>query len=320
MRAYIIRRLLLIIPTLFLVTIIVFFSIRFIPGDVVDLLATEQTTVGTATAESIQENIRMALGLDTPVHIQYGRWLGGIFQGDFGTSLWSNRPITEMIFERLPVTLELSFLGILVALLISLPIGIYSAIRQDTAGDYTGRTIAILMISLPSFWIGTMVVVYPSIWWNWSPPIMYMPFLEHPWENIKQFILPAAIIGMVMSGATMRMTRTMMLEVLRQDYIRTAWAKGLSERAIILRHALKNALIPVITIVGLQVPILLGGEVIIEQIFGLPGMGRLLLTALQDRDYPVISAINVMIASAILVINLVVDLAYGYLDPRAVYR
>jgi peptide/nickel transport system permease protein len=205
-------------------------------------------------------------------------------------------------------------------MIIALPIGIFSAIRQDTGGDYTGRTLAILFISLPTFWTGTMVVVYPSVWWGWAPEVEYIPLLDDPLRNLGQFIVPALILGMVMSGTAMRMTRTMMLEVLRQDYIRTAWSKGLEERTVVMRHALKNALIPVITVVGIQVPILIAGSVILETIFNLPGIGLLLIQALGQRDYPAICGINVFMATFVLLINLAVDLTYAWLDPRVQYR
>jgi len=320
MRAYVIRRLLLMIPTLFLVTLIVFFSVRFIPGSVIDLMVAEMAEESAPGQELTAEFVKQALGLDIPVHEQYGKWLGGAIRGDLGDSLWTGRPVTEEIFGRLPISIELGVMALIVGILIAVPIGTYSAIRQDTIGDYAGRTVAILAISLPSFWIATMVIVYPSIWWNWSPPMEYMAFVKNPLENLRQFIIPAIILGMVLSGVTMRMTRTMMLEVLRQDYIRTAWAKGLREWTIIVRHAMKNALIPVVTIVGLQVPILIGGAVIIEQIFVLPGVGRLMIDAINKRDYVVISGINVVLASVVLVNNLLVDLTYAYLDPRVQYR
>ncbi len=330
MRAYIIRRLLLAIPTLLLVTIIVFFLLRFIPGDVMELMVAEMAIESGMGAELTIEYLEEAMGLDMPVHIQYGRWLGvvpqadgafsGIVQGNLGESLWSAESVRDDILRRIPITAELGFFALIVGLIWGIPIGTFSAIRQDTASDYIGRTIAILCISLPSFWVATMVMVYPSIWWNWTPPIEYIPLVRDPIGNLGQFILPAFIMGMLMSGTTMRMTRTMMLEVLRQDYIRTAWSKGLTERTVIVRHALKNALIPVVTIVGMMVPMLIGGLVVIEQIFCLPGMGRLMIEALNKRDYPVVSGINVMLACVILVVNLVVDLTYGYLDPRVHYK
>jgi len=320
------------IPTVFLVTIIVFFSVRFIPGTVIDLMLAEMMgeEMTIREMEVSEEVLRHQLGLDVPVHTQYGRWVGvisqqdgsfqGILQGNLGTSLWRSTPVTQEILQRLPVSLELALFAFITALLISLPIGVYSAIRQDTMGDYTGRTIAILCISLPSFWTGTMIVVYPSIWWGWSPAMVYIPLVENLQGNLVQFVIPGVLMGMLMSGTIMRISRTMMLEVMRQDYIRTAWAKGLSERTIIMRHALKNAMIPVITIIATRVPILIGGTVIIESIFALPGIGRLMIEALNKRDYPVISGINVLLGSFILMMNLLVDLTYGYLDPRVVFK
>jgi peptide/nickel transport system permease protein len=216
----------------------------------------------------------------------------------------------------MPVTFELGAIALLVGLIIALPIGIYSAIRQDTAGDYIARSFSILLLAVPSFWLGTMVVVFPSIWWGWSPSVDYIPFSKDPVENVKNLLLPGVVLGAALSAITMRMTRTMMLEVLRQDYIRTAWAKGLSEKLVIVRHALRNALIPVVTLVGLQAPLLIGGAVIIEQIFIIPGMGLLLLEAVQKRDYPIVTGVFLAVGVAVMLINLVVDLTYGLLDPK----
>ncbi len=244
----------------------------------------------------------------------------GVLEGDLGNSLWSGRSITSEMGAKIPVSFELGLIALVTSLIVALPIGIYSAIRQDTWGDYAGRTFAILAISLPGFWIATMVIVYPSIWWGWSPSMEYIPFFKDPIGNLIQFVIPGVIMGMTMSGATMRMTRTMMLEVLRQDYIRTAWSKGLAERTVILRHALKNALIPVVTMVGMQLPILIGGAVITEQIFALPGIGRYLVDAINRRDYPIISGINLVIATMVLFVNLAIDLTYAWLDPRVQYR
>ena len=325
MRAYVIRRLLLMIPTLLLVTLLVFFLIRLIPGDIIDAM---QAVI--ADVELDRAAIERELGLDAPVLVQYGRWMGfapqtdgsfsGIFQGDLGVSWWRRKPVIELIALALPVTLQLGVMGIIIALLISLPVGIYSALRQDNWGDYIGRSFAILCISVPGFWLGTLIIVLPSIWWGHMPPIMLIRFTEDPIGNLGMFIMPAIVLGMAMAGMTMRMTRTMMLEVLRQDYIRTAWAKGLRERVVVIRHALKNALIPVITIIGIQVPFLVGGTVIIEQIFMLPGLSRLLLTAVNTRDEPLISGTLVVFAFVLMLINLMVDLTYGFLDPRVHYK
>ncbi|MFC1983506.1 ABC transporter permease [Chloroflexota bacterium] len=322
MRAYIIRRVLLIIPTFILVTMIVFLLVRLVPGHALDIMAQQMLGQSGAfeTMEDAKARISEQMGFDVPIHVQYFRWVGSALQGDLGKSLWGPVEVAEELGRRVPVTFELGFLAAIVALIVALPIGTYAAIRQDTLEDYGGRTIAILGISLPSFWVATIVIVYPSIWWNWTPLLTYVPFARDPIANLGQFILPAGIMGMYMSGETMRMTRTMMLEVLRQDYVRTAWAKGLPERTVILRHALKNALIPVVTVVGLQMPMLVGGTVVLETIFNLPGLGLLLIQAISQRDYPYISGINLVLAGVILIANLLVDLTYGFLDPRVHYR
>ena len=211
-------------------------------------------------------------------------------------------------------------MSLVIGLLIAVPVGIYSAIRRNTATDYVGRSIAIIGLATPNFWLGIMVMVYPAIWWGWSPPMELIPFTEDPLGNLGVFLIPSLILGTALSAATMRMTRTMMLEVLRQDYIRTAWSKGLKERVVVMRHAFKNALIPVVSLVGLQLPIIVGGAVIMENIFNLPGLGRLMLIALTERDYPVVSGINLFFGTAVLMLNLVVDLLYAYLDPRIRYQ
>ena len=321
MRAYIIRRLLLIIPTLFILTVLVFLTVRFIPGDAIDVMLARMQHMGVGGGEVDREALEHELGLDVPVHVQYGRWIGGILlHGSFGRSLFASRwEIKERIIGRLPVTIELGVMAIVIGLMIALPVGIYSAIRQDTAADYIGRSVAIIGLATPNFWLGIMVMVYPAIWWGWSPPMQLIPFTEDPLGNLGMFLIPSLILGTASAAATMRMTRTMMLEVLRQDYIRTAWSKGLNERVVVLRHAVKNAFIPVVTLIGLQLPILLGGAVIIENIFNLPGLGRLMVYALNDRDYSVVSAVNLVFGTAVMGANLMIDLIYPYLDPRVRY-
>ena len=320
MRAYIIRRLLLMILSLFLLTILVFLSVRLLPGDVIDAMLgrmMEISTVGTIDREGLERQ----LGLDVPGYVQYARWLGGILlRGSLGESLMGRGAVEQQIISRLPVTLELGLLAIVIGLLIALPVGIYSAIRQDTAADYAGRSIAIIGLATPNFWLGIMVMVYPAIWWGWSPSMELIPFSEDPVGNLGMFLIPSLILGTASAAAIMRLTRTMMLEVLRQDYIRTAWSKGLRERVVIIRHTIKNALIPVVTLIGLQVPILVGGSVIMENIFNLPGLGRLMLVALNDRDYPLISGINLFFATAVIAANLITDLFYAFLDPRVRYK
>ena len=270
MRAHIIRRLLLVIPTLFILSILVFLSVRFIPGDVIDVMQGRLGGLGRVDRVALEK----MLGLDQPVYVQYGRWLGDILlHGTLGRSLMGDWAVEEKILGRLPVTIELGVMAIVIGLLIALPVGIYSAIRQDTAVDYAGRSIAILGLATPNFWLALMVMIYPAIWWGWSPPMRLITFSEDPLGNLGMFLIPSLILGTASAAATMRMTRTMMLGVLRQDYIRTAWSKGLKERVVVVRHAVKNVLIPVVTLIGLQLPILVGGAVIIENIFNLPGLG-----------------------------------------------
>jgi peptide/nickel transport system permease protein len=318
MRTYLIKRLLALIPTLFLATLIVFCSIRLIPGDIIDLMVSQHEI---ADQEVTRETIKQVLGLDLPIHVQYYRWIKEIIlHGNFGDSLWKGTKVMDEILFRFPVTLELGAIALLIGLIIAFPVGVYSAIRQDTTWDYIGRSISILGIAIPGFWLGTMVMVYPALWWGWSPAIDLPSLRENPIENLKTFIVPGAVLGLALSGVTMRMTRAMMLEVLRQDYIRTAWAKGLRERIVIIRHALKNALIPVVTLIGLQVPILIGGTVVMEQIFVLPGMGLLMLESIYQRDYPIITGLMLFIGVFVLVVNLLVDLSYGYLDPKVRYQ
>jgi len=281
MGAYAIRRLLWIPVTVILTTMIVFLLVRFIPGNIVDIMAAQIEGSGGEINIAL---IKQLLGLNAPVYVQYARWVTGIVvHGSFGKSLASSQPITPMILERIPLTFELGFMALIIGLCISIPIGVYSAIRQDTITDYILRSISILLISVPSFWLGTIIVLYPSIWWHWAPPMEFIPFFTNPLGNLGMMIIPALVLGSQSTGSTMRMTRTMMLETLRQDYIRTAWSKGLGERVVVIRHAMKNALIPVVTLVGGQIPTLVGGSVIIEQIFNLPGMGRLMLDSLNGQ-------------------------------------
>ena len=320
MGAYVVRRLLWIPVTVFLISIVVFLLVRFLPGNVIDLLISQlQPSAG--QMHVTREAVAHSLGLDVPVYVQYGRWISNIVaHGSLGNSLMGNQPILPSIEAAVPVTAELGILAIIFSIIISIPIGVYSAMRQDTIQDYIWRGISVLFISVPAFWIGTMIMIYPSVWWGWSPPMQLIPFAKDPIGNLGMFVLPALVLGVTMTGGTMRMTRTMMLEVLRQDYIRTAWSKGLKERVVVTRHAMRNALIPVITTIGMQIPWVIGGAVIIEQLFVLPGLGRLMLTALQNRDYPTISGINLFVAVFVIIINLLIDLTYGWLDPRIHYQ
>lgn len=318
MGSYILRRLLTLVPTLVIASMIVFSVVRLVPGDVLDLMLSENAYA--TNAPETRAQLEQALGLDKPLYMQYVDWAGNaVLRGDLGESLWRNTPVTQEIGQRIGVTVELGILSLLIALLIALPVGIYSAARQETLGDNLGRSFSILALAIPNFWLGTLVVILPALWWGWSPPDKMVPFLEQPIENLKTFLIPSLVLGASLSAVIMRMTRTMMLEVLRQDYIRTAWAKGLTERRVIIRHAVKNAMIPVITLIGVLVPILFGGTVIIEQIFRLPGLGQLLLDAVSNRDYPIITGVFLVTGVTVMVVNLLIDLCYGFLDPKVRY-
>ncbi len=314
MHVYLARRLALLVPTLIGLSIVVFALVRLLPGDAVTMLMQEY-----AYAKDADE-MRQKLGLDRPIAVQYLDWLGDVVRGDLGTSLRSKTAVVDELAKRLPVTAELGALGLMFGLLISIPIGVMSALRQDTAIDYVARSMAIAFLSIPGFWLGTLVVTLPSIWWRWTPPLRYTSLAEDPLKNLAQMVIPAIILGIGLSGGVMRLTRAQMLEVLRQDYLLTAAAKGLAEWAMVFRHALKNAFIPVLTLLGLQVAILVSGTVVLENIFVLPGIGRYLLEAVQYRDYPVIQGINLVFATVIVFANLLVDLCYGWLDPRVRYR
>ena len=333
MGAYAIRRLVLAIPTLALTTIVIFLLIRLMPGDIVDAIVIELAAEGGGGADAVEDSralIERELGLDVPILTQYARWVGlapradgevqGILQAHLGLSLRSRKPVVELIAPRLPVTIQLSLMSLAITYAVAVPIGIYAAVRQDTLGDYATRSFAILWLAVPAFWVATMVMVFPALWWGWSPPIFLIPFKEDPLGNIGMFLLPAFIMGLASSGGTMRSTRTWMLEVLRQDYIRTAWSKGLRERAVLVRHAFKNTLIPIVTALGIQLPLLIGGAVIVESIFQLPGMGQLLLSAILQRDYTVVSALLLISSIAVVLANVAADLAYGVVDPRIRYQ
>jgi len=314
MRQYVLKRLLLVVPTLILISLIVFTLNHMLPGDVVVLMFEEK-----AYAKDL-DALRAKLGLDRPLYMQYFSWIGQVTGGDLGESLWTKRPVLEEIMHRLPVSLKLGAMAIAVSLCIALPIGVLSAIRQDTLKDYAARSAAIVGLSVPPFWKATLVIVLPSIWFGWAPPLQFTPFSEHPWQNLSQFILPAIILGIAPGASIMRLTRALMLEVLRQDYIRTAWSKGMREPRVVLKHAFKNAIIPVITIVGIQVAEIASGTVIMETIFGLPGMGRFLVDAIFQRDYPVVQGVILLTSLITVVINLLVDMTYAQLDPRIRYQ
>jgi peptide/nickel transport system permease protein len=313
LRRYIAKRLLIAIPSLLIASVVVFALPRLIPGDAVQLMLEEK-----AYAKDIEE-LRAKLGLDRPLHVQYVEWAGRAVRGDLGESLWTRRPVLEEIGNRLPITLELALIALAISLLIALPVGIVAAVRQDSLGDLVARSVAILGLSVPGFWLATLVIVLPAIWWNWRPSSDFTPFTVDPVANLRHMWLPAVVLGIASAAALMRLTRGMLLEVLRQDYVRTAWAKGLAERAIVFKHALRNGIIPVVTLLGTQLPQIIGGTVVIETIFGLPGMSRFLFDAINQRDYPVIQGVNLVVVSTVVMVNLTVDALYAVLDPRIRY-
>jgi peptide/nickel transport system permease protein len=271
------------------------------------------------SAEKTAQRLRAELGLDKPIHVQYLAYLNGLVHGDLGKSVWTGRPTLGEIGKALPVTLELTVMSMAIAMLISVPLGTVSAIRQDTWMDYVARVGAIVGLSLPTFWTGTIIVVFLALLWGYAVPLGYSSPAENLWFNFQKMIFPAFVLGIGLAGSVARMVRSSLLEVLRQDYVRTAFGKGLTERVVVIRHAMKNAMIPVVTIMGVQVGTLLGGTVIVETIFSVPGVGSLTVSAIQRRDYTQLQANVLFFAAFLLLMNLLVDVVYSWLDPRIRY-
>ena len=316
MRTYVARRVLHGLLVLWLVSLVIFSLVRILPGDAIIM----QLDQAAAPTPEILARARQELGLERPFLVQYRSWITSAVQGDLGRSLITRRPVTQELLKRINLTSHLAVMSIIVAMLIALPIGVLSAVKQDTASDYIARFLAVLGLSLPDFWLATVIITFLAIWVQWIPPIGFAPLWEDPARCLGQLLIPALIIGARLAAVSMRMTRSSLLEVLRQDYIRTARAKGARERAVIVRHALKNAFIPVITVIGQQFSVLLGGTVIVEFIFLQPGVGSLMLDAVLLRDYTLIQGAVLFFAVVIVVTNLLVDLSYAWLDPRIRYR
>ncbi len=319
MKTYLIKRLLLFPPTVVIVTLLVFFIMWIVPGDAaIVILAGEGGEAG-VNQEDL-ERLRQQLGLDRPVYVQYGDWVWDLVRGDMGDSVYYKIPVMDELKGKFLVTLELSVMAILMSAILAIPIGVLSAVKQDTIFDYGVRTFTLAGIALPSFWVGILIVAALTFWFDWAlPPLQYQPPWDEPLTNLHQLIFPAMALAFGELAFAARITRSTMLEVMRDDYVRTARAKGLSELAVIGRHALKNALLPVVTVSGWQFGRLLGGVVVIERIFLVPGVGSFLIDAIVHRDYTVIQAIMVMVAGLILVLNLLIDILYGWLDPRIRY-
>jgi peptide/nickel transport system permease protein len=319
MYQYISRRIFLFIPTLLLATILVFVLFWIVPGDAAMMILTgEEGEGGRVSAQELQ-NLRHQLGLDRPVYVQYADWLWSLLKGDLGTSIWYKIPVIEELKGRFVITLELAVMAILMAFVAAVPLGVISAVKQDTGVDYVSRIFALIGIAMPSFWIGILMVYGLAYFFNWLPPLGYTSFTDDPLKNLQQLVFPALALAFHDMAFTARVTRSSMLEVMREDYMRTARSKGLAEWVVVGRHALKNALLPVITISGYQFGPLLGGVIIIESIFVVPGVGSLLVDAIIHRDFVVIQGVILLTAAVVLVLNLVIDLFYGVLDPRIRY-
>ncbi len=319
MRTYILKRLLLIIPTLLGVAAIVFLIMRVIPGDVALLILGGDDGGGQIDAEALA-NLRAQLGLDQPLIVQFGAWLWGVVQFDFGKSLWTGAPVVDELLIRLPLSLQLALMATAVSVLIAIPLGMLAAVRQDSWVDYVIRVVSIGGLAIPGFWVGILCILFLVIAFGWGPPLEYHPPWKDPWANFSMMVWPVVTVGYRYSAVTTRMTRSTVLEVLREDYIRTAWAKGLRQRVIVIRHALKNAMLPVITLIGTEFAFLIGGLVVTETVFTLNGIGRFVVDAVAHRDYPVVQALVFLIAFSFVVVNLLVDLTYAWFDPRIRYR
>jgi peptide/nickel transport system permease protein len=318
MRIYLTKRVLLIVPTLLGVASLVFVIMRVIPGDVALLIlgGDQAGAIDRAQLAAMHHQ----LGLDQPLLVQFGTWLWGVLHFDFGLSLWTGRPVIEELLARLPLSLELAILATIVSVLLAIPFGMLAAVRQDTWIDYLVRVVSIGGLAIPSFWVGILVILWLVIAFGWGPPLEFTPPWVDPWANFQQMVWPVVTVGYRYAAVTTRMTRSTVLEVMREDYIRTAWAKGLRERAVVIRHALKNAMLPVITLVGTEFAFLIGGLVVTETVFTLNGVGRFVVDAVAHRDYPVVQALVFLIAFGFVMVNLVIDLTYAWFDPRIRYR
>lgn len=314
MATFIIRRLFDLVFVLLAVSLLIFLMLRLIPGDAVQIMLGAVDI----TPERV-EALRQQLGLHLPLHEQYLQWLGGVLRGDLGRSVWTGRPVSEEILGRLPITLQLTVLALLLALLLSFPLGILAAKTRGSLGDFWVRLIAIIGLTLPSFWVGVLLLYAASLYLPDWPAMGYVPFSQDPIGNLSRLILPVVAVSLPMVAGLTRILRSSMLEVLNLDYVRTARAKGLSARVVLYKHALRNAMIPAITAIGVQVGYLLSGVIVIEQVFAIPGLGRLIIGAVSERNYPLVQGVILMITGVFVLINLLVDLAYAWIDPRVEY-
>ena len=315
MQRYIASRLILMVPTIIVLTVVTFGLLRIMPGDFVVAQMSEARGVDAKQAEIY----RHELGLDAPAVTQYFRWMSGIVRGDWGKSFWQNKPVLDVIRAALPLSTELGGIAIVIGLLIAIPVGVISAVFQDSPLDYFARSVSILGISVPNFFLGLLFIIYGAAWFGWFPPQGRHDLFRDPLANLQQVLPGAIVLGAAQSGQIMRILRTTMLETLREDYIRTARAKGLTEMKVVFRHAFRNALIPVVTILGFQIATIVGGSVVVESVFGINGIGRTYIDAVTQRDYPLVQGIALILVMVTLVTNLLVDLSYSWLDPRIRY-
>ncbi len=316
---YIVKRILLMIPTLLGAALVVFLLMHVVPGDIALLILGTGEQGGDVNLQDL-ERLRTKMGLDRPLYEQFLSWVWGIMHLNFGTSLWSGAPVLEELKIRLPLTLQVALLATLISTIIAIPLGTMAAVRQDTWVDYGVRVISIGGLAIPAFWTGILIILFLVIYFEWSPPLIFVPFWEDPWENFAQLVFPIVTVGYRNAAIATRMTRSAVLEVMREDYIRTAWAKGLQERIVVIKHTLKNAMLPVITIIGAELAFLLGGLVVTETVFTLNGLGRFMVDAILHRDIPVVQTMVLLTAFIIVFVNLMIDLFYAWLDPRISYR
>jgi peptide/nickel transport system permease protein len=316
---YIVKRILLMIPTLLGAALVVFLLMNVVPGDIAMLILGAGEQGGDVNLTEL-DRVRQKLGLDRPLYEQFFSWVWGIVRLDFGTSLWSGQPVLKELWLRFPLTFEIAIFATLISALIAIPLGTLAAIRQDTWIDYSVRVFSIGGQAIPNFWTGVLLILFLVIWFQWSPPLVFVPFWEDPWENFKQLVWPIVTVGYRNAAVSTRLTRSAVLEVMREDYIRTAWAKGLREGIVVAKHTLKNAMLPVITIIGAEFAFLMGGLVVTETVFTLNGLGRFIVDAIQHRDIPVVQTMVVLTAFFIVFVNLLEDLLYAWLDPRISYR
>lgn len=313
MGKYFVRRLLLLIPTILIVCVIVFALMRMIPGSAVDMMVYRLNSAGISVDAA---QVEAMLGMDKPAVQQFFTWIWGICRGDLGDSLFQNETVWHCISRQLPVSLELGIVTLILTNVISIPLGLYCAARQDSISDYVLRIISVLLMSIPTFWVASLVLVYPAVWWGYAPPATYVSIFRNFGQNMQMFMIPALVGAIMQAGMQLRMVRTSVLDVMRQDYIRTAWAKGVKERTILFKHAFRNSMIPIVTMIGGSVGGLIGGSVIMENLFNIPGIGNQLVTALNQRDYPVVQGCVLVFSLFVMFVNIIVDMCYKWIDPR----